>query len=159
MHFLIVKNAPPPSHPWEVVLPTQAVLNSNLVTPENFIEFCPSFQKLFMVFFNTEGQTNSGTDKQLDRQTVGQTNSGTDKQSDRQTVGQTDRQTPYKTNHPTTLYGYRRKFFILHFFQPLSKWSELAMLARSLRFVRMNKVRLKLVVHLTCIFLVRRKIS
>ena len=26
---------------------------SNLVTPEFFIQFCPSIQKLFMVFYNT----------------------------------------------------------------------------------------------------------
>ena len=25
--------------------------------------------------------------------------------------GQTDTQTPYKTNHPNTLYGYGQKFF------------------------------------------------
>ena len=44
-----------PCRDWEGVLPTQAVLNSNRVTSENFIQFCPSIQKLFMVFFNTDG--------------------------------------------------------------------------------------------------------
>ena len=34
----------------------------------------------------------------------------------RQTNGWMDTQTPYKMNHPTTLYGYGRKFFIPHFF-------------------------------------------
>ena len=72
-----------PCSDWEGVLPTQVVLNSNLVTSENFIQFCPSIQKLFMVFFNTDGQTHR----------------------------RMDTQTPYKTNHPTTLYGYWRKFF------------------------------------------------
>ena len=61
---------------WAGVLPSQKLLNSNLVTPENFVQFHPSVQKLFMIFFNT----------------------------DRQTDRWTDTQTPYKTIHPTTLY-------------------------------------------------------
>ena len=32
------------------VLPTQKLLQSNLGTPENFVQFCPSFQKLIMIF-------------------------------------------------------------------------------------------------------------
>ena len=54
-----------PHRDWEGVLPTQAVLNSNLVTPENFIQFCPSIQKLYMVFFNTDGQTDGRTNSIL----------------------------------------------------------------------------------------------
>ena len=46
-----------PCKDWVGVLPTQTFLNSNLVTPENFIQFSPSVQKLFMIFFNTNGQT------------------------------------------------------------------------------------------------------
>ena len=103
-----------PCRDWEGVLPIQAVLNSNLVTSENFIQFCLSIQKLFMVFFNTDGQTHRRPDGQTSRRT--------------------DTQTPYKTNHPTTLYGYGRKFFYTPFFLPLSKRSELASLAHSVLF-------------------------
>ena len=53
-----------PGRDWEGVLPTQVVLISNLVTSENFIQFCPLIKKLFMVFFNTDGQTNRQTDTQ-----------------------------------------------------------------------------------------------
>ena len=93
-----------PCRNWEGVLPTQVVLNSNLVNSENFIQFCLSIQKLFMVFFNTDGQTNR----------------------------QTDTQPPYKTNHPTTLYGYGWNFFVPHFLY-LSQNG-----ARSLHFVWIN---------------------
>ena len=37
---------------WAGVLPTQKFLNSNLVTPENFVQFRPSIQN-FLIFFNT----------------------------------------------------------------------------------------------------------
>ena len=60
-----------PCRDWAGVLPTQTFLNSNLVTPETFIQFHPSVQKL-----------------------------------SRFHITQTDTQTPYKTNHPSTLYGY-----------------------------------------------------
>ena len=40
-----------------------------------------------------------------------------------------DTQTPYKMNHPTTLYGYGRRFFYTPFLLPL---------ARSLSFVRIK---------------------
>ena len=30
---------------WVGVLPTQMFLNSNLVNPDNFVQFCPSIQK------------------------------------------------------------------------------------------------------------------
>ena len=46
-----------PCRDWIGVLPTQTFLDSNLVIPENFIQFCPSIQKIFMIFFNTDGQT------------------------------------------------------------------------------------------------------
>ena len=43
-------------------------------------------------------------------------------QMDRHT--DTDTQMPYKTNHPTTLYGYMQKFFIPHFSTSLkTKWA------------------------------------
>ena len=74
-----------PLRDWAGLLPTQTLLNSNLETPENFIQFCPSIKKLIMIFFNT------------------------------------DTQTPYKTNHPTTLYGYGQKKIYTPFFLPLSK--------------------------------------
>ena len=50
-----------PCRDWEGVLPIQAVLNRNRVTYKNFIQFCPSIQKLFMVFFNTDTQTDGHT--------------------------------------------------------------------------------------------------
>ena len=43
----------------------------HLVTPENFIQFRPSIQKLFMILFNTDGRTH----RQTDGQTDGHTNS------------------------------------------------------------------------------------
>ena len=43
-----------PCRNWAGVLPTQKFLKSNLVIPENFIQFCPSIQRLFMIFFNTD---------------------------------------------------------------------------------------------------------
>ena len=98
-------------------------LNSNLVTPENFIQFRPSFQKLLMIFFNTDGQTqrqmdrhkDRWTDTKIDGQTQRQMDRHTDRWTDTQTYGQThrrtDTQTPYKINHPTTLFGYRQKIF------------------------------------------------
>ena len=46
---------------------------------------------------------------------------------------QMDTQTPYKTNHPTTLNRYGQKKST-PFFLPLSKWSELALLAHSILF-------------------------
>ena len=60
-----------PSRGLAVLLPTQMLLNSNLVTPENFIQFRPSIQKLFMILFNTDGRTH----RQTDGQTDGHTNS------------------------------------------------------------------------------------
>ena len=54
-----------PCRDWGGVLPTQMVLNINLVTPEIFIQFCPSIQKLFVVFFNTEGKTHKLHTKQI----------------------------------------------------------------------------------------------
>ena len=77
---------------WVGVLGTETFLNSNLVTPENFVQFYPFVQKLFMIFFNLDGRT--------------------------------DAQTPYKTNHPSTLYRCGWKFFV-PFFLPLTKRSEL----------------------------------
>ena len=68
-----------PSRDWTGVLPTQMFLNSNLVTPENFVQFCQSIQKLFMIFLYH-----------------------------RCTDRRTETQTPYKTIHPTTLYRYRQ---------------------------------------------------
>ena len=44
---------------WVGVLGTETFLNSNLVTPENFVQFYPFVQKLFMIFFNLDGRTNS----------------------------------------------------------------------------------------------------
>ena len=49
----------------------------------------------------------------------------------------TDTQTPYKTNHPTTLYGYGGK--ILYPIFSTSLKTEWARFARSLRFVRIKK--------------------
>ena len=86
-----------PLRDWAGLLPTQTLLNSNLETPENFIQFCPSFKKLIMIFFNT------------------------------------DTQTPYKTNHPTTLYGYGWNFFYPIFSTSLKL--EWACFACSLSFV------------------------
>ena len=48
-----------PCKDWVGVLPTQTFLNSNLVTPENFIQFHPSIQKLFMIFLHRQTDTNS----------------------------------------------------------------------------------------------------
>ena len=50
---------------WAGVLPTQMFLNQ--VTPENFIQFCPSVQKLFVIFFNTDRLIQRWTDRQTDR--------------------------------------------------------------------------------------------
>ena len=50
-----------PHRDWAGVLPTQMFLNSNLITPENFIQLHPSVQKLFMIFFNTDAQTDRHT--------------------------------------------------------------------------------------------------
>ena len=36
----------------------------NLVTHENFVQFCSSIQKLFMIFCYTDGQTDRHTDGQ-----------------------------------------------------------------------------------------------
>ena len=46
-----------PHRDWAGVLPTQKFLYSNLVTPESFVQLCPSIQKLFMIFFNTDRWT------------------------------------------------------------------------------------------------------
>ena len=54
-----------PCRCWAGVPPAQTFLNSNLVTPENFIQFRPSVQKLLMIFFNTEGQTHKLHSKQI----------------------------------------------------------------------------------------------
>ena len=90
-------------------------LNSNLVTPENFVLFYPSIRKLLNVFFNTDGRTDGWMDGRMDRWMDGRTDGQTDGRTDRQT----DTRTPYKMNHPTTLYGYGQNFFL-----PLTKWSE-----------------------------------
>ena len=37
--------------------------NSNLVTPENFVQFRPSIRKLFIIFFNTDTQKDGWTHK------------------------------------------------------------------------------------------------
>ena len=46
---------------WACVLPTQMFLNSNLVPREIFVQFCPSVQKLFMIVFSTDRQTDGHT--------------------------------------------------------------------------------------------------
>ena len=51
----------PPHRDWANELPTLTFFNSNLVTPENFVQFRPSIQKLFMIFFNTDPQTDGHT--------------------------------------------------------------------------------------------------
>ena len=123
MHFLIVKNAPPPSHPWEVVLPTQAVLNSNLVTPENFIQFCLPF-KSYSWFSLT----------QTDRPTDGQTNRRTDQQMD----GHTNSIQNESTHYPIRV---RAEIFLYPIFSTSLK-TEWACFTCSLRFVRINFVSL-----------------
>ena len=50
-----------PHRDWADVLPTQTFLNSNLVPLKNFIQFHPSVQKLFMIFFNTDAQMDGHT--------------------------------------------------------------------------------------------------
>ena len=75
---------------WAGVLPTQKLLQTNLASPENFVQIRSPVQKLFMIFGIT----------------------------DTQMYGRTDTQTPYKTKHPFTLYGCGHKFF-LPFFLPL----------------------------------------
>ena len=50
-----------PSRGLAVLLPTQTLHNSNLVTPENFIQFRPSIQKFFMIFFNIDTQMDGHT--------------------------------------------------------------------------------------------------
>ena len=62
---------------WAGVLPTQKLLESSLVTPEN----PPSVQELFMIFSDWQADT----------------------------------QTPYTTNHHTTLYRYGGGEFLHHF--------------------------------------------
>ena len=42
----------------------------NLVTHENFVQFCSSIQKLFMIFCYTDVQTDRHTDGQTYRQVV-----------------------------------------------------------------------------------------
>ena len=42
-------------------LPTQTFLNSKLVTPDNFIQFRQSIEKLFMFFSYTDGPTDGHT--------------------------------------------------------------------------------------------------
>ena len=58
-----------PRSDWAGVLPTQKFLNSNLVTPEKFLQFGPSIQKLFMIFLITDrwmdGQTHKLHAKQI----------------------------------------------------------------------------------------------
>ena len=41
--------------------------NGHGLTPENFIQFCPSVQKLFVIFFNTDRLIQRWTDRQTDR--------------------------------------------------------------------------------------------
>ena len=57
------------------VLPTQKLLETNLASPENFIQICSPVQKLFMIYCRTDTQMDIWTDTQ----------------------------TPYKMNHPSTL--------------------------------------------------------
>ena len=54
-----------PHRDWAGVLPTQTFINSNLVTHEIFVQFCPSDQKLFMIFHNTDRQTHKLHTKQF----------------------------------------------------------------------------------------------
>ena len=44
-----------------LVLPTQNLLETNLVTAENCVQFCPSVQKLFIIFSYTDARTDRHT--------------------------------------------------------------------------------------------------
>ena len=46
---------------WAVVLPTQKLLQTNLASPENFIQIHSPIQKLFMISFRTDRHTNRQT--------------------------------------------------------------------------------------------------
>ena len=42
---------------WTLVLPTPKLAATSLLIPENFVQIGPSIQKLFMIFQNTDRQT------------------------------------------------------------------------------------------------------
>ena len=93
-----------PCKDWVGVLPTQTFLNSNLVTPENFIQFHPSIQH-----YSWSSLT------QTDWRTDGHTNS-------------------IQNESPHYPMQVRVEFFYAPFFLPLSKWSEQAEQAHSVLF-------------------------
>ena len=43
---------------WALVVPTPKLAATSLLSPENFVQIGPSVQKLFMIFQNTDTQTN-----------------------------------------------------------------------------------------------------
>ena len=43
---------------WALVLPTTKLIATSLLSPEIFVQIGPSVQKLFMIFPNTDTQTN-----------------------------------------------------------------------------------------------------
>ena len=46
---------------WELVLPTTKLAATSLQSPENLVKIGPSVQKLFMIFQNTDAQTDRQT--------------------------------------------------------------------------------------------------